>query len=240
MMYRTQHNARLFVSLIVHATPYNVLLHRHTKPISNHYNQRLAGFAHTITEELGVGHVKPHKCKKQMMVVLRNRLYRNITNMDAIAAAVRKKFPEVQLVLQDMAGIPFKEQLELVRKTDILVFVHGGAGPLVIFLPQGAAVVELFPYGFADPLYRNMAVMTNHVYFVWQNKDINKAQALARMKRDSNTEVDIPSLLAVLQSAVHAVAATTYDSYLSYEGTILNTTLCPWCGTYSPSSCKRV
>ena len=61
---------------------------------------------------------------------------RQLADQAAVAAAARAQGFAVAVV--DFEPLAFREQLEVLRTTDVLLGVHGGALPLVMFLPRGA------------------------------------------------------------------------------------------------------
>ncbi len=61
---------------------------------------------------------------------------RQLADQAAVAAAAHAQGFAVAVV--DFEPLSFREQLEILRTTDVLLGVHGGALPLVMFLPRGA------------------------------------------------------------------------------------------------------
>ncbi len=155
------------------------------------------------------------------MYARRIREYRNVVNEGELIAQLVAAFPQYEVIGKDLATLTLYEHMALLRDTHVFIFPHGGAGPMVAFLPYGASVVELFPYGFVDPMYRNMAVMTGKTYFAWQNNDIARAVKFAE-SRNSNTLVDIPSVLEVVRSARNAAAYNVADSFMNDDKPLNN------------------
>ncbi|KAK9842529.1 hypothetical protein WJX81_004633 [Elliptochloris bilobata] len=69
---------------------------------------------------------------------------RRLVDQEAVAAAARARGFSVRVV--DFEPLRLREQLEVLRSTDVLLGVHGGALPLVMFLPRGAVGVEVLPF----------------------------------------------------------------------------------------------
>ena len=66
----------------------------------------------------------------------------------------------------DQQRPPFKHQMSLIRKTDILVGIHGAGLTHMLFLPDWAAVFEL--YHCEDPeCYRDLARMRGVKHIGW-------------------------------------------------------------------------
>ena len=61
---------------------------------------------------------------------------RRLVDQGTVAAAARARGFVVSIV--DFERMALREQLDVLRATDVLLGVHGGALPLVLFLPRGA------------------------------------------------------------------------------------------------------
>jgi len=68
---------------------------------------------------------------------------------------------------QNSAGLglaSWSEQVAAMASTGILVAVHGAGEANAIYLPSGAAVIELFPWKFHKSTYRGLATSMGHWY----------------------------------------------------------------------------
>ncbi|KOC65578.1 EGF domain-specific O-linked N-acetylglucosamine transferase [Habropoda laboriosa] len=64
--------------------------------------------------------------------------------------------------------VPFKKQLEITRNSDILIGIHGAGLTHLMFLPDWAAVFEI--YNCEDPgCYKDLARLRGVKYFTWEN-----------------------------------------------------------------------
>lgn len=96
-------------------------------------------------------------------------------------------------------NLSFKQQVQLMAETQFLVSLHGAALTNMIFLPDGAKVLELRNEG--DSVYQcyfNLASALDIPYFYTLNKGSEKATILA------DFEID----LQALEQAVEAMEAT--------------------------------
>ena len=87
-------------------------------------------------------------------------------------------------------SIPFKDQLKIIQNTDILVGIHGAGLAHMLFLPDWAAVFEL--YDCEDPsCYRDLAKFRGLFHVSWSDK--NKLFAMDARPLD---EYEIPEVSA--------------------------------------------
>eukprot|EP00698_Gefionella_okellyi_P018547 TRINITY_DN5569_c0_g1_i1.p1 TRINITY_DN5569_c0_g1~~TRINITY_DN5569_c0_g1_i1.p1 ORF type:complete len:536 (-),score=115.97 TRINITY_DN5569_c0_g1_i1:33-1640(-) len=100
---------------------------------------------------------------------------RKITNEDQLVAEMKSKLSGGVVNQVDFARISFREQLEVIRKTNILIGMHGAGLSHLLFLPKEAIVVELFQGG-QPKHYRNFAKWSDKQYMAYNtngNVDIN-------------------------------------------------------------------
>jgi protein O-GlcNAc transferase len=78
---------------------------------------------------------------------------------------VKSSFPNVIIQEVDFETISFKEQLQVLRQTDILVGVHGAGLTHAMFLPPRSSVVEILPPQVDIKVFENLASLLDHSYF---------------------------------------------------------------------------
>ena len=59
----------------------------------------------------------------------------------------------------------YKEQLQVLASTDVLIAAHGAALSSLVALPKGSAVLELFPHNFRYHMYAELAHLFSIMYF---------------------------------------------------------------------------
>ena len=83
---------------------------------------------------------------RKITVITRKRKNgRYFDNEDVFLAAINATGLEVEII-QDLGKLPFKEVVQKMAGTGILIAAHGAALVNAMFLPQHAVVVEIFPY----------------------------------------------------------------------------------------------
>ena len=90
---------------------------------------------------------------------------RLLVNKEEYISSLKFRFPAVKIELVNFAAISFAEQLKIVRRTDILVGVHGAGLTHGMFMRPGSTMVETLPPGVAHKGFRNMAKLLGHNHF---------------------------------------------------------------------------
>jgi len=111
--------------------------------------------------------------------------------------------------------VPFREQLETIRNTDILVGIHGAGLTHLLFLPDWAHVIEL--YNCDDPgCYKDLARLRGFGYSTWTSEDLltqvpgDQADPNARgpaHKKFANYVFDVQETLRIVREAGEKVSA---------------------------------
>ncbi|KAF3906535.1 hypothetical protein ABW20_dc0107520 [Dactylellina cionopaga] len=112
---------------------------------------------------------------------------RRLTNLDELTQKLTAAYPGINLNFIDMSKYTFREQLNIIVQTDVLVGVHGAGHTHAFFLPSQSSVVEILPEDFKHRGFRNLAALRGLRYFSdhaqivndgekssddWQNKDV--------------------------------------------------------------------
>ncbi|KAE8152929.1 DUF563 domain-containing protein [Aspergillus avenaceus] len=90
---------------------------------------------------------------------------RQLADSEEYFRTIQATIPHITIQSMDFATIPLKQQVEIIRKTDVLVGVHGAGLTHGIFLSQGSAMVEILPAGLNHKGFRNLASLLGHSYF---------------------------------------------------------------------------
>ncbi|RVE43829.1 hypothetical protein evm_011497 [Chilo suppressalis] len=107
--------------------------------------------------------------KIRVTLLSRGTTYRSILNeKELVSALLKNKEYYVQRVVYDR-NMPFTKQLEITHNTDILIGIHGAGLTHLLFLPDWAAVFEI--YNCEDPnCYFDLARLRGLKYVTWENK----------------------------------------------------------------------
>ncbi|XP_043287988.1 EGF domain-specific O-linked N-acetylglucosamine transferase isoform X2 [Venturia canescens] len=106
--------------------------------------------------------------KIRVTLLSRDTRYRKILNEDELVDALKEN-PHylVQKVVYNK-DISFKRQLEITRNTDIFIGIHGAGLTHAMFLPDWAAIFELYNCEDAS-CYKDLARLRGVKYFTWEN-----------------------------------------------------------------------
>ncbi|GBP76717.1 EGF domain-specific O-linked N-acetylglucosamine transferase [Eumeta japonica] len=108
--------------------------------------------------------------KIRITLLSRGTTYRAILNEKEIVEALNKiDGYEVRRVVYDKK-ISFVKQLEITHNTDVFVSMHGAGLTHLLFLPDWAAVFEV--YNCEDPnCYADLTRLRGLKYITWERKD---------------------------------------------------------------------
>ncbi|KAK2582236.1 hypothetical protein KPH14_004582 [Odynerus spinipes] len=106
--------------------------------------------------------------KIRVTLLSRDTQYRKILNEDELVRALKEnKEYEVRKVVYNK-NVAFKKQLEITRNSDIFIGIHGAGLTHLLFLPDWAAVFEI--YNCEDPsCYKDLARLRGVKYFTWED-----------------------------------------------------------------------
>lgn len=100
-------------------------------------------FSKHILHRLEIPFHKRYNKKIRITFLSRETKYRKVLNEDELVESLRDNEEyEVVKVIYDK-NMPFKQQLEISRNSDIFIGIHGAGLTHLLFLPEWAAIFEL-------------------------------------------------------------------------------------------------
>ncbi|PAV77468.1 hypothetical protein WR25_26337 [Diploscapter pachys] len=136
-----------------------------------------SGLMQAFTEHslfrLGIKQDGPFVPEKIRITILsRSTRYRKILNLDQLNHEI-SKLPNVELKIVDYnKDVPFLKQLEQTHNSDIFIGMHGSGLTHMLFLPNWAAVFEI--YNCDDELcYLDLARLRSVKYWTWPKDKIH-------------------------------------------------------------------
>ena len=145
---------------------------------------------------------RPHACDPAG----REAVERHVRNEEEALARLQEALPLANVSRLDPACMPPRERVAAMAATDVLVAVHGAALTYALFLPDGAAVVEITAAGGAGGAFRHLSRMRGLSYR-------SLAGASDRNGTGEDVVVDAPALArASACAAAEVMAARSVDS----------------------------
>ncbi|XP_011298968.1 EGF domain-specific O-linked N-acetylglucosamine transferase isoform X2 [Fopius arisanus] len=125
-------------------------------------------FSEHILHRLNIPLRERKSDKIRVTLLSRDTRYRRILNEDELVEALKKN-PEykVKKVIYNR-DVSFKKQLDITRNTDVFIGIHGAGLTHAMFLPDWAAVFELYNCEDAG-CYKDLARLRGVKYFTWED-----------------------------------------------------------------------
>lgn len=129
------------------------------------------------------------------------------TKLEQQLLATLAKQQNVELKIVDFAKLSFKDQLQIIANTDVLMGVHGNGFTHLIFLPDHAAIIEYY-HSDNSPFYRSFAQFRDLSYFgnngkTWSN---GKELSLAWEREGDVDAIDIPGTVNIIKNLASNLA----------------------------------
>lgn len=126
-------------------------------------------------------------------------------NIEGVLLDKIQQLPNVELRVVDFAALSFKEQINSVANTDVLIGVHGNGLSHALFLPSGASLIEIFPVDTFRVEYRILAKARELNYFGllpnigWIDDQSKEKLEFYGEGSIAITNADIDAIIAVLK-----------------------------------------
>ncbi|XP_053382403.1 uncharacterized protein LOC123544387 [Mercenaria mercenaria] len=160
-------------------------------PITEFHNQQVSyieEFRSFVFSQFNLDPSDKLDCSKPRitLIIRRNAVYhprnvvgnvgRKIFNEAELINDLMKAFPNACVKPSLMEALPMRSQLDVIKRTDILIGMHGAGMSHVTFLPKHAGVLELFAKGFKNgrpwfECFNSIAKWRNLQYDSWENFD---------------------------------------------------------------------
>jgi protein O-GlcNAc transferase len=125
----------------------------------------LQQFVHRVLEFYDIMHDDEHNVRKLRIVLVDRKETRRLVGQEKLIDGLKKRYPTADIQAIDFADHSLRDQIRTVRKTDVLVGIHGAGLTHSIFLEPGSAVIEILPEEVEFKGFENMARQMNVQYF---------------------------------------------------------------------------
>jgi protein O-GlcNAc transferase len=136
-----------------------------------------------IARVLAFYSVESRPSKENIVVTFIDRQHgRRLVDQDRLLDLANTSLPHVEVRTADFATLPFKDQMQVVRDSDVLVGVHGAGLTHALWLKPALSVVEILPHGLNHKGFRNLAQLLGHSYYSMHASE-NKPARMGRLRR---------------------------------------------------------
>lgn len=128
-------------------------------------------FSQHVLHRLKIQQNGPLKDKIRITMLARGTQFRNVLNQDKIVKAIKAKLnKEIELNLVEYSQtMPFLDQLKQTHNSDIFMSMHGAGLTHLLFLPDWAAVFEIYNCEDKD-CYKDLARLRGVEYYTWEDE----------------------------------------------------------------------
>ena len=188
-------------------------------------------FTTFLKMRLGLKHTLLHGSDSSYIVLCSREHNRLIINELDLSMAIARQLKK-QVIRVSMATHSLKEQVQLVSNASALIGMHGSLLILAMFLPPGAKLIELFPFGINPDRYTPYRTLVelpgmDVVYASWRNeiedntvtypKEAPDVGGIDHLSEDKQVEImntkEVPS---------HLCCSNPYWLYRIYQDTVID------------------
>lgn len=193
-------------------------------PNSPHFNRTKV---EKLLEQYGVTSSGP---QAQLVAVFSRLRNRKLENEAELAAALQTRHG-MPVVYVRMEELNFLEQVALLRRSALAVGMHGSILVMAMFMPRGAALLELYPYAVPSnnyTPYRTMARLEGMdlAYDAWENTHVQNTRSYPERHylMGGLMHLPEPERKAVMESStvpLHTCCTNPYWLYRIFQDTIV-------------------
>lgn len=112
--------------------------------------------------------------------------------------------PSKNVLTVELEKMSIAEQAGIFCRAQIIVGVHGAGLTWSLLSEAGSVLLEIFPYGWSDPCYRNIARIAGLSYFAYQNLNESAHDETTFKGRGGITTIDLHGFANILESSILA------------------------------------
>lgn len=181
-------------------------------------------FSQHVLHRLNISQEGPKDGKIRVTILARSTEYRKILNQNELVNALKTVSTfEVRVVDYKYRELGFLDQLRITHNTDIFIGMHGAGLTHLLFLPDWAAVFEL--YNCEDErCYLDLARLRGVYYITWRKpgkvfpQDKGHHPTLGEHPKFTNYSFDVEEFMyLVLQAAEHVLQHPQWPSKKNHD-----------------------
>lgn len=133
---------------------------------------------------------------------------RQLWNVDAHAEALRHSFPGVTVQVSDFAAIELREQIKIIRDTDVLIGAMGAGLTHLFFLNEESTIAEVMAPDANYGGFRNLAKIRKMPYFIIHGVPEEEFKTTEEWKAVGGVGLEAVPKLEVAESLVPTQTST--------------------------------
>lgn len=141
---------------------------------------------------------------KVVVTFIHRRGTRKLVDIEQHIAALQHRYTHARIQLIDLAALPFREQVQIVRDSDILAGVHGAGLTHGLWMRERAAMVEILPVDLHHKGFRNLAGAMGHAYFSIHGAAVGDGTAVGDWQQD-DVVLDQSRFLELMDVAIKSM-----------------------------------
>lgn len=149
-------------------------------------------------------------CSTRLILYAKRTGKRKVVNSESFETTLRNYSRDYATRVISLENFEFQQQVQMVRSSSIFIFPHGAGGTHVLWLNPGAVAIELYPLSWANPMYRNLALMSGATFVAYQPQASHVAE-----NRNVDFEVNIDEFSIVMQTAIVLVSNNLGDNWFN-------------------------
>ena len=104
--------------------------------------KEITTYADFLATRVGLASAQPIITTPRVTIIDR-KTDRKILNFDTVVSELKRLHPNLEVQTAYLEELSMKEQIDVLRKTTLLIGMHGSGIGNIIFLPKDAAVIEV-------------------------------------------------------------------------------------------------
>ena len=173
-------------------------------------------YSEHVLKSFDLWNIAPPKVPHATMLIRNRTPSKNVGRVMSNLAEVEQVLKEGNMMTYEMvdtATLPFGKQLELIRRTSVLIGVHGAGLMLILFAAEESVLLEIHPSYRQDRHFRHASRMVGHNYIPIRSRTRESCHGSS-----DNVQVPIGEFRAALDGAIRL--ARQFDSGISECGLV--------------------
>lgn len=165
----------------------------------------LRTFAKRVSKHYEISESSAPEENNIIVTFLDRRGTRKLVDTEKHIAALSNRYAHAEVRLIDVATLPFAEQVQIVRNSDVLAGVHGAGLTHALWLKERSALVEILPKDFEHKGFRNLAGAMGVGYFSTHGLAQNTTEGAKVNWQNDDVAIEEDRFLELMDVAIKSV-----------------------------------